>query len=54
MVIDIHLFKDDNKIDIKELKYLLFAYEGDELDKFRIESEMKLIDSKGHGFITRT
>jgi hypothetical protein len=43
----------DNQVSITELKFLLFAYEGDMPDDFRVYEEMQILDKDGSGFVSR-
>jgi hypothetical protein len=38
---------------MSELKYLIYAYEGDKPDYYRIQTEMEILDADQSGFITR-
>ena len=43
----------DNMASITELRYLLYAFEGDKPDVFRIKDEMAILDTDGSGYISR-
>lgn len=43
----------DNEIDISELRYLIFAFEGEKPNDFRIVDEMKTLDKNKSGTISR-
>ncbi|CAD8057048.1 unnamed protein product [Paramecium primaurelia] len=43
----------DNQTSIQELKFLLYAYEGDKPDLFRIKEEMKILDKDNSGYVSR-
>lgn len=43
----------DNKLQIQEIKYLLYAYEGDIPDENRIGYEMEILDKDKSGYVTR-
>ncbi|KAM3132892.1 hypothetical protein pb186bvf_015040 [Paramecium bursaria] len=43
----------DNMASMTELRYLLYAFEGDKPDVFRIKDEMAILDTDGSGYISR-
>lgn len=44
---------NDNQVSIQELKFLLYAYEGDIPDDFRVYEEMQQLDKDKSGYINR-
>ncbi|CAD8110174.1 unnamed protein product [Paramecium sonneborni] len=43
----------DNEVSMSELKYLIYAYEGDKPDYYRLQTEMEILDMDQSGKITR-
>ena len=43
----------DNQTSIGELKFLLYAFEGDKPDLFRIKEEMTILDKDKSGYVSR-
>ncbi|KAL4498421.1 hypothetical protein ABPG72_013227 [Tetrahymena utriculariae] len=43
----------DNKLSIDEIKFLIYAYEGDKPDEDRLQYEMEQLDKDNSGYVTR-